>query len=141
MKAAALLLPVLLAGCGALGEGPPRTERAQTRLARALDGKVAGEPQRCISRFRRNDQEIIDRGTILYRNGRDLVYRNDPEGGCGGLDRSRTLVVTTIEGGDLCRGDIIRVVDPVSGALVGSCAFSDFIPYTRPGSPVRPRGS
>ena len=140
MKPLALLFLVPLAACGALSEGPPRTERAQSRLGEALAGKVAGAPQRCISRQRLNELEIIDRGTILYKNGRYLVYRNDPLGGCGGLDPTRTLVVDAVSG-DLCRGDSIRVVDRYSGATVGACAFSDFIPYTVPGSGVRPRGS
>lgn len=140
MKTLALLLLPPIAACSGLGAQPPRTERAQTRLTRALEGLVAGPPQRCISPFRRNDQDIIDRGTILFKNGRDLVYRNDPEGGCQGLDRSRTILVTSING-DYCRGDIIRVLDQTTGSTVGSCAFSDFIPYTRPNSRIDPKGS
>lgn len=132
------LLPLLpLAACTGLGEEPVRTQRAETRLTEALAGKVAGQPQRCLPRYRRNEQQIVDRNTILYRNGRDLVYRNDPAGGCGGLDPTRTVVVTTLNG-DYCRGDIIRVVDQTSGAPVGSCAFSDFVPYYTPGSPADP---
>lgn len=134
------LLP-LLASCGVnAGEQSVRSERAQTRLTKALEGKVAGAPQRCLPRFSRNDQRIIDRNTILYANGR-TVYRNDPIGGCGGLDPGRTIVTTSIGGsGELCQGDIIRVVDQVSGGIVGSCAFSDFIPYRTPDAPS-PRGS
>jgi len=140
MKALTLLLVPLVAACSQFGAEPPRTERAQTRLTRALEGLVAGPPQRCISPFRRNDQDIIDRGTILFKNGRGLVYRNDPEGGCFGLDSTRTILVTSING-DYCRGDIIRVLDQSTGTAVGSCAFSDFIPYTRPDSRTDPRGS
>lgn len=140
MRLLALLALGSLTACGAIGEAPPRTERAQSRLSQALAGKVAGAPQRCISRHRINDLEIVDRGTILYKNGRDLLYRNDPEGGCGGLDATRTLVVDA-RSGDLCRGDLVRAVDRYSGATVGVCAFSDFIPYVTPGSGVRPRGS
>ena len=81
-----LLFPLpflVLAACTGVGGEPVRTARAETRLTQALAGLVPGEPQRCLPRFRRNDQEIIDRGTILYRDGRDRVYRNDPPGGCG----------------------------------------------------------
>lgn len=140
MRTLALLLLPALSACSQLGAEPPRTERAQTRLTQALDGLVAGPPQRCIPATRRHDQEIIDRGTILYKNGRDLVFRNDPEGGCMGLDSSRAIAVTSLNG-DYCRGDIIRVLDQTSGNSVGSCAFSDFIPYTRPNSRSNPRGS
>jgi len=140
MKLLALFMLIPLTACGASYENAPRSERAQTRLTRALEGKVAGVPQQCISRFRRNDQEIVDRNTILFKNGRNLVYRNDPEGGCNGLDRTRAIVVTLFND-DLCRGDIIRVVDTVSGSTVGTCAFSDFIPYQTAGSRIDPDGS
>lgn len=138
MKFLPLLFVPLIASCGlAAGTEAPRSERAQTRLTRALEGKVAGPPQRCISPFARNEQEIVDQRTILFKNGRNLVYRNDPEGGCQGLDQSRAIIVTSISG-DYCRGDIIRVLDQTSGNLVGSCAFSDFIPYTAPANPAEP---
>lgn len=129
-----------LSACSGPAREPVRTARAETRLTEALAGLVPGEPQRCLSQFRRNEQEIVDRGTILYRQGRDLVYRNDPLGGCGSLDPTRTLVVTSFNG-DYCRGDIVRVLDPSTGTIVGSCSFSDFVPYTRPGSRADPRGS
>lgn len=147
MKSLLVALALPLAACGGFGEEPVRNPRAATRLTEALAGKVAGAPQRCLPRYRRNEQEIVDRGTILYRNGRDLLYRNDPPGGCGGLDRSRTLVVMPINGGDYCSGDIVRVVDQTTGTLVGSCAFGDFVPYYTPGSradparSMKPRGS
>lgn len=131
MKMLPLVVLSMLAACAMSSTAQaPRSERAETRLARALEGKVAGAPQRCVPRYRTNDLEIVDRNTILFKNGRDLVYRNDPEGGCGGLDPTRTIVTSSI-GSDQCRGDIIRVVDRTSGNLVGSCAFADFIPYRR----------
>lgn len=133
MKSLSILLVPLLATCGTLGEAPPRSERARTQLTEALAGKVARAPQRCLPSYRRNEQQIVDRGTILYRQGRDLLYRNDPVGGCNGLDASRTLLTESFNG-ELCRGDIIRVLEPSSGTLVGTCAFGDFIPYVVPGS-------
>ena len=140
MKTLALLLVPLVAACGLSGAEPPRTERAQTRLTRALDGLVAGPPQRCIPSFRGTHQEIVDRGTILYKNGRDLVFRNDPEGGCQGLDSSRGIVVSSI-GSDYCRGDLVRVFDRTTGTTLSSCSYSDFIPYTRPPGRANSGGS
>lgn len=140
MKALALMLVPALASCGIASAGQsPRSERAETRLTRALGGKVAGTARKCIARFRSNDLEIVDRNTILFKNGRNLVYRNDPEGGCAGLDPSRTIVTSSV-GSDLCRGDTIRVVDRLSRSTVGVCAFSDFIPYVGNGA-ASPGGS
>lgn len=140
MKSPGLLLLPFLAACGTLGDAPPRSDRAETQLTQALAGKVARAPQRCLPFYRRQDQQIVDRGTILYRQGRDLLYRNDPIGGCNGLDPSRTLLTVSLSG-DLCRGDIIRVLEPSTGTIVGSCAFGDFVPYVVPGSRADRRGS
>ncbi len=127
-----LLAPLLLAtfgSCAASGlEQAPRNPAAQARLVRALDGLVAGEPRRCLARTDTRDTQIIDRNTILFRNGANLVYRNDPLGGCPGLGAGRTIVSTSV-GSDLCRGDTIRVVDQLSGSVVGACAYADFTPY------------
>lgn len=130
MKTLPLALLPALAACGMVSTAQaPRSERAETRLTRALAGKVAGPPQRCLSRQRADDLEIVDSRTILFKNGRSLLYRNDPEGGCGGLDPSRTIVTSSFGSSGLCRGDIVRVVDRTSGGVVGSCAFADFVPY------------
>lgn len=135
MKTLSLALFPALAACGMTSaEQTARSERAETRLTRALAGKVAGAPQRCVSRQRAHDLEIVDSNTVLFKNGRSLVYRNDPEGGCGGLDPSRTIVTNSVGSGDLCRGDTVRVVDRTSGAVVGSCAFADFVPYRSTGA-------
>lgn len=137
MKSFRVLFLVPLASCGlascglATAEQAPRGERAQTRLVRALDGLVAGEARRCIAMTESRDIEIFDRGTVLFTNGSGLVYRNDPEGGCPGLGAGRAIVSTS-PGSQLCRGDGIRVVDQLSGSVVGACAYADFIPYRRP---------
>lgn len=133
MKTLAPMLLCVLAACGMASTAQgPRGERADTRLTQALAGKSAAPAQRCLARIRTNDLEIVDRGTILFKNGRGLVYRNDPEGGCPGLDPTRTIVTTSL-GGDLCRNDTVRVVDRTSGSVVGACALSDFVPYAAPG--------
>lgn len=133
------LLPFALLGCTAV-DTPERTARTQERLDRALAGLVAGAPQRCISRLRTYDLDIVDDRTALFRSGRNLVYRADFPNGCGSLDPTRTLSYTTVSS-EICRGDIVRPLDRVTGNVVGSCAFSDFVPYTRPGSGADPRGS
>ncbi len=132
MKEIGLILLALLASCGlAATEQSPRTERAQTRLTQALDGLVAGPPRRCVPSSDSRNPEIIDRGTILFANGSGLVYRNDPEGGCPGLGAGR-IIVSMSPGSQLCRGDTIRIVDQLSGSVVGACAYADFVPYRRP---------
>lgn len=132
MKVFSALLLTPLASCGiATTDQAPLGERGQSRLVRALDGLVADAPRPCIPLSDSRDVEIVDRGTILFPNGSGLVYRNDPVGGCPGLGAGRTIVSTS-PGSQLCRGDGIRVVDQLSGSVVGACAYSDFVPYRKP---------
>lgn len=108
-------------------EGP-----AAKKLADALSGRVAGQPQRCIRNFRTVDMQVIDDGTILFRKGA-TIYLQHPAGGCPGLSSgSRTLVTREVATNQLCEGDINRTVDLMSRTEGGSCVFGPFVPYTRP---------
>lgn len=128
------MLAATLAGCAASNtQGGQRSLRAQQTLDRYLAGKVAGSPQSCLPRYRSQDMVVVDDQTILFREGSTRVWRNNPVGGCSGLGRPGTALVTRSFGGTgLCRGEIATVVDTASGFTVGSCSFGDFIPYTGP---------
>ena len=130
-------LPVLtlLAGCAASPQEVARVDamRAEedVRLERALAGRVAGPPINCLNTRNMNTSVFGDR--ILYRNGsgsRGTVYLSRTNGGCFGLRRDDILVSQTPIG-QFCRGDIITTVDRTSGITSGSCAYGDFVPYTR----------
>lgn len=108
----------------------PRAEKEAARLAKALDGKVAGKPVSCISLRDIRSTKGYGERTMLYEVNRGLVYRNDPAGGCPMRD-DRTIVTRT-PGTQLCRGDIALVRDLTTGFDYGSCVLGDFVPY-RPG--------
>lgn len=130
-----LLLPVIatLAACAAGGPNEPRTLKAQQELDRYLSGKVAGTPLTCLPSFRRDEMVTIDEKTILFRDGPNKLYRNDPVGGCNGLGQPGVAMVTkTFSGGQLCRGDIATMTDLSTGVVTGSCSLSDFVPYSTP---------
>ena len=132
-----LLIPVLavaaLSACAPqAAEQGQRSLKAQQELDRYLAGKVAGRPQACLPNYRTNDMVVVDENTILFREGTNRVWRNDPVGGCSGLGRPGTALVTRQFGGTgLCRGEIAQVVDTAAGFTVGSCALGDFVPFTR----------
>lgn len=130
MRPAALLI-IAAAGAASASSAvsEPRTTKAETELSRALAGKVAGPPVRCLPPLRTNGMTIIDDNTILFRRDRNLVYRNDPPGGCSPLSRGRFALVTKTIGSGLCRGDIAQVVDTSTGFPAGACALGDFVPY------------
>lgn len=111
----------------------PRTPRAVQELDRYLAGKVAGQPQSCLPRYRTSDMVVIDERTVLFRDGGSRVWRTDIPGGCSNLGRPGYAMVTQQFGGTgLCSGEIVRVVDTQTGMLAGSCTFGEFVPFTAP---------
>ena len=135
---ALLSLPVLAAtglGACAYNDAPePRSPRALQQLDQYLAGKVAGQPQSCLPRYRTNDMVVIDERTVLFRDGGNRVWRTDIPGGCSNLGRPGYAMVTQQFGGSgLCQGEIVRVVDTQTGILAGSCTFGPFVPFTAPG--------
>ncbi len=127
-------LLVALSGCAVSGaEQGQRSLKAQQTLDRYLSGKVAGAPQACLPFYRSDDMIVVDDRTILFRDGSRRIWRNDPVGGCSGLGRPGTALVTRSFGGTgLCRGEIANIVDTTSGMFVGSCSLGDFVPFTGP---------
>jgi hypothetical protein len=123
--AASLSLPVA-ASSDARREKRERKEAEE--LATSLKGLESGASRTCI---RLNDVRSTDviGNTILYRMNSRLTYRNQTRGSCS--DSGRALVTRTFNG-DLCRGDIVRSVDLLSGIEGGFCVLGDFVAYQRP---------
>ena len=130
-----LLVGGALASCSAAyGPGPMRTAEKQREYQALLLGKVPQQPTSCLPHYRSGDMRVIDEDTILFRDGTSRVYVAHMQGGCSGLGRGSTALVTHQFGSaDLCRGDIAQVVDTLNRFPVGSCVFGDFTPYVRPG--------
>lgn len=133
-QAFALVSSLALAGC-AYGDAdtapaPIREKEAKT-LARELKGKVAGEPRNCISNIPHVDTIRISDDTLLYRESGRLVYVNTLRSPCPGLRRDSDIIVTESLGGQLCRGDIIRLVDRISGIQGPICSLGEFVPYRK----------
>lgn len=129
LPAASLLLCGTVSASSASRDA--RYAREEARLEKALAGKVAGKPQSCIRLRDAHGTESFDngKGTLLFKVSRKLVYRTDTKGSCNGIGRDRALITHVFGGGGLCRGDIARSADLVSGFSTGHCAMSDFVPY------------
>ena len=129
-----------IALCGVLALGScagtteySRSAEAQQDLDKALAGRVAGKPLNCIPNYRATDMQIIDDYTLVFKDGR-TVYLQTPRGGCPGINNHSNILVNRPMGTtQLCSGDINHLIDPSTGMAGGSCVFSDFIPYTKPG--------
>lgn len=98
-----------------------------------LGGRAAGEPVNCIQTPRIRDTYYVGETTILFKMDDGTVYRNDPPGGCAGLNSNSGLITQTPTT-RLCQGDIARVQDFGLGFPGGGCAFGEFVPYKKASS-------
>lgn len=102
----------------------------EDKLAKALEGRVAGQPVDCINQRDIRSTQIIDRVGILYDVGRTM-YLNRPRSGANFLDWDDILVTRTTTS-QLCSLDLVRLVDRGShtpGPMIG---LGKFVPYMRP---------
>lgn len=109
-------------------DAAPMTKGEQ-RLAKLLEGRVAGEPVRCIRTFPNMPMETIDKTAYVYGRGNTIYVQRtrNPED----IDSSDALVTRRFNATELCRLDVMNTVDPVMGYFTGAVFFEDFIPYTK----------
>lgn len=103
--------------------------KGEQRLARLLEGREAGEPQRCI-RHRSTDRvTTIDGTAYVFGSGRTIYVQRtrDPED----ISNHDTLFTRRFNGNQICRLDIVEKIDPTIGIFQGNVFYEDFIPYTR----------
>lgn len=121
---------VLALAIGAPATGVAAAQGGEARLEKALRGRVAGQPVSCLPLRQASSTEIIDGTAILYRVG-DTIYVNRPRGGAASLRNDDVLVVRSFSG-QLCRPEIVNLVDRASRGLRGFVSLGDFVPYTKP---------
>lgn len=103
---------------------------APETLDQVLAGRTAGPSVACVSLRALGDNRSVD-GAIVFGGGTHRLYVNRPSQPCPSLAYGRSLIVPSPTG-QLCRGDIARVVDLASGAEIGGCGLGEFTPYDRP---------
>ena len=128
-----LIVAPSLTACGTIaspGDNATMSEENAASLAKRLNGRVAGEAQKCVSTRRLGQPVVYGNTTILYSGSGGTAYRNDLMSRCPGLDDD-DLIVTEIHGSQLCSGDAIKPVDRFSGIGGPVCRLGEFIPFTR----------
>ena len=129
--AAFTLLPIL-ASCAPMDSTPqPLTDKQSALLAKALKGKVAGEPVNCISDFNATNLIRVSDDILLYRVSGRLVYQNRLRSSCPGLARDSDIIVSEQFGSQKCRGDLLKLVDRTSGIQGPVCSLGEFVPYRK----------
>lgn len=128
-KAPLIGLAALALGAGAtpaLADEPANTP-GEVELAKLLEGRVAGEPQRCIPDSNSRSLTVIDHTALVFRLG-SKIYVNRPAG-VEALDWNDVPIFERY-GSQLCRQDRVQLRDRNS-LIPGPYLFlADFIPYT-----------
>jgi len=127
-KTSLILASALLAVVAApAAQAKPRLT-GEERLAKMLEGRVAGEPVSCINLRQATSSRIIDRTAIVYEVGRTL-YVNRPTN-ANSLDDD-DILVTRLHGSELCRVDIVHLRDRSHRGFAGTVSLGDFVPYRK----------
>ena len=123
------LLPLLAGTLLAAGAAQAEPVDREAELARALQGRVAGEPVSCIDLHRVHSSRVINDTAIIYETAGTL-YVNRPRAGASALNQWDALVTRPL-GSRLCNVDPVQLIDPRSGAMTGIVMLDDFVPYRR----------
>lgn len=126
-----IILTVLAATAFAAAPSATAREKLdpEAKLAKLLEGRVAGKPQDCISLSNARSSQIIDKTAIVYNSGSTL-WVNRPRGGAESLDDDDILVTKTI-GSQLCSIDTVQLHDRSSHFYSGFVSLGEFVPYRR----------
>ena len=121
----------LLVGSLILAAAPASAARLapEAELEKALEGRVAGEPVRCINLSRVNGTQIIAGTAILYRIG-GTIYVNRPAGGARSLDSWDVLVTRTFSS-ELCSREVVELRDSPRLTPNGMVFLGEFVPYRK----------
>ena len=104
--------------------------KGEAKLAKILEGRVAGEPERCIRTYGSRNLQQIDDTALVYRQGRTIWvnYTRSPES----IDSDDIMVIRRFDGTNLCRTDQITTVERFGGFFSGVIFLDDFVPYRLP---------
>ncbi|QKG72658.1 hypothetical protein HQR01_04470 [Erythrobacter mangrovi] len=106
--------------------------KGEAKLAKLLEGRVAGEPTNCIRTFGSRNITQIDGTALVYKDGKTIWVNRTrtPDA----IDDSEIMVIKRFDGTNLCRTDHITLVDRLSGSFSGIIILDDFVPYRMPES-------
>ena len=119
--------------------GTMELTKGEARLAEMLEGRVAGEPERCINTFGSRPLKIIDDTAIVYRDGDTIWvnYTRNPDT----LDDNDILIIKKYgSSSQLCRLDNVTTQDRFSHFFSGVIFLEDFVPYRLPEDAERTDG-
>ena len=127
------LIPALFAAAAMIATPTASTAKEklapEAKLAKLLEGRVAGEPQDCITLAPSTNSRVIEKTAIVYRVG-GVLWVNRPRNGAESLDDDSVLV-TKLTGSRLCSIDPVQLHDRGTSFYRGFVSLGEFVPYRR----------
>ncbi len=125
MRPLMIIAAASLLGSCARPVSPPHSD-----LAATVAGRTAGPATNCISTNPAENLRVLDGQNLAYGSGR-TIYVNHLEAACPAIGEFNTVIVEAGLGGQYCRGDRIRGLEP--GAIIPgpSCNLGQWVPYRK----------
>jgi hypothetical protein len=102
----------------------------EEKLAKALEGRAAGEPVDCIYLRDIRSSRIFDKTAILYELNNGTYYLNRPDAGAQSLSWNDVLVTDT-HSPRLCSIDVVKLFDTHPWMQSGFVNLGKFVPYKK----------
>lgn len=114
---------VIALGLSAAANSQSNEERADARLAQFTE---TGETRSCLSTTRiRSITPLDDSRWLVTTRGGD-TYLNEVGRGCFGAASPFSYIEYRVPGGQLCRGEIVRVIDSSARMTRGACGLGEY---------------
>jgi hypothetical protein len=110
--------------------GQATAEKGEAKLAKMLEGRVAGKPVNCISGYNSSDMQVIDETAIVYKQG-GTIYVARPTNPSS--LRKNDILVSKRTGSQVCVNDSMHMVDQTGGFMTSVVFLDKFVPYTKEG--------
>lgn len=131
---AAMLALTLPGTASAAADTSPRNAAGEAELAKILEGRVAGEPERCLRHHEQRNMEIVDGTALVFRDG-DTIYVNRPSG--ANFLSEFDIPVFRLHRSELCRLDMAEMRDQSLQFGGPRISLNDFVPYRLPKDSVQ----
>jgi hypothetical protein len=128
---ALMLFPAAVATLVAASCTRPAASGGDAAFARELAGRAAGAPTSCINTRQSANLRVVDSQTLAYDDGPTL-WITHLAASCPGIATLSTVIVEPQLGGQYCKGDHIRGLEP--GAIIPgpTCFIGEWVPYRKP---------
>lgn len=104
----------------------PVEEINESAAATLAKYERTGEVVQCLNLRSISSIQPVTETTFLVRVGAGDYYVNDVSGRCNAAPRISTRLEYETTLSQLCRNELIRVVDNTTGAVLGGCGLGSF---------------